>query len=134
MNAWINRGEAYAKLEQWDKVIADLTKAIELNSSYVNAWIDRGKAHAKLGLWDKEIADFTKAIELGPKNAELYNDLAWRLATCGNPELRDPRRSAARLGQGSRLAPTAPKRRQLPDYAGRGSIPRRRLASGDCGT
>ncbi|GAH78358.1 unnamed protein product, partial [marine sediment metagenome] len=44
-----NRGNVYAKLGQFQKAIADRTKAIELNPKFAEAYNNRGVAYADLG-------------------------------------------------------------------------------------
>jgi hypothetical protein len=46
-------------------VVADCSKAIELEPENKNAWFLRGLAHWELGFKEKACADFTRAIELG---------------------------------------------------------------------
>lgn len=59
-NAWINsKGE-------YDKAIADYTKAIEIDPRYAFAYNNRGLAWGKKGEYDKAIADYTKAKEVNP--------------------------------------------------------------------
>jgi len=61
-------------------VIADCTRAIELDPRYGHAYCFRGMARCSKGDYDKAIADLDKAIELDPKNARASY---WRgLAYC----------------------------------------------------
>jgi tetratricopeptide (TPR) repeat protein/serine/threonine protein kinase len=64
--AWNNRGIAYSKLRQYDKAIADHSKAIELKADYTDTWCNRGSAYRESRQYDKAIADFCRAIELKP--------------------------------------------------------------------
>ena len=77
---YFNRGSAYYVNGQYDKAIADLSKAIELNPKDAKAYYNRGLAYGKgKGQFDKAIADFTKAIELDPTDANAYigRGVAW---------------------------------------------------------
>jgi tetratricopeptide (TPR) repeat protein len=56
----------------------------------VLAWINRADAWRKLGGWDNAKADYLRAIDLDGKAVTACNHLAWMLATCPEPELRDP--------------------------------------------
>ena len=47
-----------------DKVVADLSRAIELEPDYARAYRNRGAAHAKKRKWDHALQDFTRAIDL----------------------------------------------------------------------
>ncbi len=53
---------------QWDKTIADASKAIELKGDYEIAWLLRGGAHAALGQWEEASNDFTRTAKF-PKTA-----------------------------------------------------------------
>jgi len=57
--------------------IADYSKAIELDPSYINAYYARAWVYGEKGQWDLSIADNTKAIELDPNYAMAYNNRAW---------------------------------------------------------
>ena len=59
-----NRGWAYIQLHQYDKAVADCTKAIDLDPKNTAAWTNRGNAFASLGQWDKASADFSRSIEI----------------------------------------------------------------------
>jgi tetratricopeptide (TPR) repeat protein len=50
--------------KQYDKAIADYTKAIELDSNYADAYCNRGSVYNTLQQYEKAVADYTKAIEL----------------------------------------------------------------------
>jgi serine/threonine protein kinase/tetratricopeptide (TPR) repeat protein len=43
----------------------------------------------------KAIEAFQQAVEVNPNDAAAHNNLAWTLATCPDPKLRDPRRAVA---------------------------------------
>ncbi|MCF7958617.1 MAG: tetratricopeptide repeat protein [Phycisphaerae bacterium] len=70
-NCWRIRGQAYNGLGQYDKAVADFTKAVELKSDDNLYWL-RGDAYYSLGQYDKAFADFTKSIELNPKNSYYW--------------------------------------------------------------
>jgi tetratricopeptide (TPR) repeat protein len=63
----------------FDKTIADYTKAIEINPKDAIAFNNRGNAWYRKGDYDKAIADYTKAIEINPKDAIAYYNrgFAW---------------------------------------------------------
>ena len=71
--SYSNRGFAYLRLGNNQQAIADCTKAIELDPTFVkNAYINRGRAYSALGKKQEAIADYNKAIELNPKSAYAY--------------------------------------------------------------
>jgi tetratricopeptide (TPR) repeat protein len=58
------RGTAYASKKEYDRAIADYTKAIEIDPQHVGAYNDRGIAYTNKGDYENAIADVTRAVEL----------------------------------------------------------------------
>jgi tetratricopeptide (TPR) repeat protein len=104
--AWDNRGVVYIKLRQYEKAVADCSKAIELDPKFVHAWHHRGVAYDLLHQYDKAVPDYSKAIKLDPKFAATHNVLAWVLATCPSPNLRDPQRAVELAKKAVELTPS----------------------------
>jgi tetratricopeptide (TPR) repeat protein/serine/threonine protein kinase len=73
-SAWHVRGIAHEKLRQYDKAVADCSKAIELKPDDPGAWVSRGFAHGKLHQHGKAVANYTKAIELKADFAVAWNN------------------------------------------------------------
>jgi tetratricopeptide (TPR) repeat protein/uncharacterized membrane protein YwzB len=67
-----NRGGAYKHLGQFDKAIADYSRAIEIYPEYADAYNNRGAANYDLRQLDKAIADYSRAIEINPNYAPAY--------------------------------------------------------------
>ncbi len=67
-----SRGIAWYHKGDYDKAIADFTKAIELKPDDAEAFNNRGNAWRGKGENDKAIVDFTKAIELKPRFAAAF--------------------------------------------------------------
>ncbi|BBC24087.1 tetratricopeptide repeat protein [Pseudanabaena sp. ABRG5-3] len=63
-------GNLFNSLEQYEEAITDFDKAIELNPNYVKAWFNRGIAKGNLKRHKEAIADFDKVIELNPNHAK----------------------------------------------------------------
>jgi tetratricopeptide (TPR) repeat protein len=91
--AYYNRGLAWMKKGDDNKAIADFTKVIELNPKYAFAYYNRGKTWREKGDYGKAVADYTTAIEINPNLSEIYNDLAWLMATCPEGQYRDGTRA-----------------------------------------
>ena len=87
------RAVAHAKKGEFDPAIADYTEALRIDPKLVTAWFMRGKARQEKGDHDLALADFNEAVRLDPKNMAACNRLAWFLATCPKPALRDGRRA-----------------------------------------
>jgi len=65
-----SRGASYQEeTHQYDLALADLNKAIELNSKLVLAHSNRGIVHLKLGNRDQALIDFNNALKLDAKHA-----------------------------------------------------------------
>jgi tetratricopeptide (TPR) repeat protein len=62
------RGTLYAGKGDYDKAIADYSKAIEINPRDADVYSNRGAAYADgKGQYDKAIADYSKALEINPR-------------------------------------------------------------------
>jgi len=72
--SFVNRGFAYSQIGQYDKALADYTKATEIDPMYEISWGNRGYIYFQHGQWGKAINDFSKAIEINPKYAEAYSN------------------------------------------------------------
>jgi superkiller protein 3 len=88
-----------------DQEAAAWRKATELEPK--NALNYRGLADA---LWGQgkvgeAVTAGRKAVELEPNNAQALNNLAWRLATCPDPKVRDPRRAVEYAKQAVQVDP-----------------------------
>ena len=88
--AYNNRGNALNAQGKHQKAIDDYTEAITIDPTYAHAYNNRGTSWSKLGAYEKAIADYRRSIALNPKHSFAQNNLAWLLATCPNPEIRDP--------------------------------------------
>lgn len=66
------RAGVYLKLKQYQNVIDDCTKAIEIKPDYGGGYINRGMAKQKLGDFKGALVDYSKAIELFPKYPLTY--------------------------------------------------------------
>jgi tetratricopeptide (TPR) repeat protein len=91
---WNHRGWAYVNLDQYEKAIADCNRGIELDPKrYWQPWKWRGEAQVKLGRYADAIVSFSRLIDIDPDSATALNNLAWLLATCADPKLRDAGRA-----------------------------------------
>ena len=61
---YLNRGNAYYKMGQHQRVIQDYDKAIHLDPGYVKAYNNRAVAYRNLGKYAKADADKAKACSL----------------------------------------------------------------------
>jgi tetratricopeptide (TPR) repeat protein len=64
------RGNFYYQLGQYQRAIADYTKAIQLDPDYAKAYHNRGAAYSGLSQYQNAINEYTKAIQLDPTHAK----------------------------------------------------------------
>jgi tetratricopeptide (TPR) repeat protein len=72
--AYKNRGYDYNAKRDFDRAIADYTKAIEIDPKDAEAYNNRGYAHHAMGDFDRAIADYTKVIEIDPRSEAAFNN------------------------------------------------------------
>ena len=70
VQAYFNRGVAYAALEDFDRAIADYSAALRRSPAYAEAHYARGLAYINLHRMADGCADLTRAKALGYKPAE----------------------------------------------------------------
>ena len=84
-----DRGIAHYFKNDYDRAIADYTKAIGLDPKYALAYHYRGIAYWRSKEYDRAIGDFIDAIRLDPHEHRNYNNLAWAIATCPKDKVRN---------------------------------------------
>jgi tetratricopeptide (TPR) repeat protein len=72
-NTHYGKGSSYSDGEDYDKAIAEFTKAIEENPKDEESYRERGIVYRKKGDYDKALKDCNKAVELNPKDAWAYH-------------------------------------------------------------
>jgi len=65
--SYLSRGLAYSGKGELDKALADMNKAISLQSDNAFAYQNRASVYEKQNELDKAIADYSKALKLNPK-------------------------------------------------------------------
>jgi hypothetical protein len=72
--AYLLRGRAFEKDGQFDRAVADYTKAIALNPRFTEAYNNLGTIYGKARLYDQAIEVFSRSIFLDPGNATSYSN------------------------------------------------------------
>jgi tetratricopeptide (TPR) repeat protein len=62
--AYNNKAYAYVKLQEYEKALPFIDKALELDKSDWHFWDTRGEIYLNLGQYDNAISDLDKAIEI----------------------------------------------------------------------
>jgi tetratricopeptide (TPR) repeat protein len=89
LDAYIKRGNLYAKANEQNKAIDDFTRVLEKGSKTEDdVYICRGDSYFKLGQFDKAIKDYTRALEIDPAgNSGLYRVRAQAYDKIGRADL-----------------------------------------------
>ena len=82
---FLNRGNAYLKLNQYEKAIADFDKSIGLSSDVPEAYLARGTAHHESKNLLQAVADYSLAINLNPECAEAFFNMGHALLQFKKP-------------------------------------------------
>jgi tetratricopeptide (TPR) repeat protein len=107
--AFVQRGNAYRELGEFDRAISDLNAAIRLDPHYAENYLDRGFAWRDKKVFDRAVADFSEAVRLDP-SAGNYAARAYVYKQKG-----DYGKAIADLETAIRLEPTM--RHRLADLA-----------------
>jgi uncharacterized protein (TIGR03067 family) len=98
------RGTIHLSRGDPEKAAESLDQAIRLNPKYAMAYVERSRAYQRLKAFDKAAADLEAGVRLHPADAEALNELAWLLATCPDPRVRDGRRAVVHAKNACDLA------------------------------
>ncbi|HAA15096.1 MAG TPA: hypothetical protein DCE41_26740 [Cytophagales bacterium] len=72
----VNRGMAYAKLQNWRAAESDFLNAIRNSPDYAKAYSQLGTAYYKQRQWDKALSQYNNALRLNPYQAGIYYNRA----------------------------------------------------------
>jgi serine/threonine protein kinase/Tfp pilus assembly protein PilF len=86
-------GNVLSSKGELKQAVAEFSGTVALDPKHVLAFCNRGRAYRRLGEYEKAYADYQTALKLAPSNSWVYNALAWLLATCPDPRLRNPARA-----------------------------------------
>lgn len=102
--AYINRGIALRRLEQYVEAVADFDKALKLAPKSPEAFYNRALAYSLSGVYDKAVADYTHALKLAPKDWQIFYNR-------GNAYLdqNKPKEALADYNQAVKLSPQSPE-------------------------
>jgi len=78
--AYIKCGKEYWINRDYNRAIADLSKAISLDPNNAEAYAERANAYSGKCDWDRDIADLSKALTLSLDQ----NDAATEYSVCSN--------------------------------------------------
>ena len=112
--AYSERAAAYNLAKQYQNAIADADRAIQINPRDFDACLQRGFAYLQLNNYYEAVGDVTEGlklltsapgIKLTSADARIFNSVAWLLATCPDPSVRDGARATEYIDRALQLAP-----------------------------
>jgi tetratricopeptide (TPR) repeat protein len=95
--AYVQRGVAYWKMGQNEMALNDFNRVIgsgKITQGILSrVYMSRGVIYGQKGQYAQAMNDYDMSIELNPKDAWAYNNKAWILATCPDPNYRDGKKA-----------------------------------------
>jgi tetratricopeptide (TPR) repeat protein len=91
--AYYNRGSTYQQKGDFDRAIADFSKAIELKANYDAAYNARGLVYAAKGDYERALSDVTRATELARVRATTQKTPPQKAASPYKKEGQQPKRN-----------------------------------------
>jgi tetratricopeptide (TPR) repeat protein len=83
VGGYLNRGNTYLKMKEFDRAIENYNKAIDINPKVAIAYANRGQAHGRKGEKARAIADFEESVRLAPNNLNNRHGLVVSLIKGG---------------------------------------------------
>jgi tetratricopeptide (TPR) repeat protein len=102
--AYVSLGNISLKRDRWSDAIAYCEKALEVDRNYTPAHTALGTALHREGKLRQAIAQYEISERLRPRSAFIKSNLAWMLATCADPLLRDGPRARALAEEANKLS------------------------------
>ncbi|MBM4103758.1 MAG: tetratricopeptide repeat protein [Planctomycetes bacterium] len=96
--AYNNLGNAYVNLSRRQEAVEAFNQAIRLKPDDAKAYDNLGNILLSEGNFGEAIRQIKRSLEIEPNNIGTKNNLAWMLAVCSDPAVRDPS-EAIRLAQ-----------------------------------
>src|SRR5262245_1896777 len=82
--AFYNRGVHLARVTEFERAIADFTRAIQITTLHPDAYNGRGNAYYSNGdIVDRGIEDYDRQIRIDPRHAHAYNSRGMAYAAKG---------------------------------------------------
>ncbi|MBL0713556.1 MAG: tetratricopeptide repeat protein, partial [Desulfosarcina sp.] len=95
VDAYSNRCLAWIRQERYAQAITDCSRALAINPRSAKSLYNRGFALDRQGDPDGAMGDYIQALTVNPDYIEVFNNIAWILATSPDRRLRDGQRAVA---------------------------------------
>jgi tetratricopeptide (TPR) repeat protein/cell division septation protein DedD len=95
VDAYSNRCLAWTRQGDYEQAVVDCSEALHLNPRSAKALYNRGYARDRQGNPGDAMRDYIQALQVNPAYIEVFNNMAWIMATSPVARLRDGRRAVA---------------------------------------
>jgi tetratricopeptide (TPR) repeat protein len=102
------RGSVYSDKGSYAEARVDYDKAIGLEPHSAPAYAMRASFFKRTGEYQKALSDLLEAHRLSPTRSEINNELAWYLATCPDPTVRDGTKACEYVDRALEMFPVSP--------------------------
>jgi Tetratricopeptide repeat len=82
-------GRVLFQKREYDEAIKEFSESLRLRQNQAPTLVCRAKAYGKTGRFEKMLQDYSAALRFDPDDHEICDALAWQLATCPDPLIRD---------------------------------------------
>lgn len=103
VEAYNNLGAALLQIGRVEESLAHLRKALEIDAENGEVHNNLGNTFLRLRQLDEAISHYRRALEINPLNVNAQNNMAWLLATCPEPRLRNGPKAVELAEQADRL-------------------------------
>src|SRR5262249_50854176 len=83
LDAYVNRGRAFARRKDYDRALADFDAATGINPDNVRARYNRAEAYEAKNDFSRAVEDYDALTRLQPSNAGIWNGRCWARAVIG---------------------------------------------------
>jgi tetratricopeptide (TPR) repeat protein len=92
-DAYFHRGNAYKARKEYTQAVRDYGEAIRLDPNWPDPYFNRANARRANKEYDQAVSDYREVVRLDPDDADALSNLAWLLATCPDPKVRDGKKA-----------------------------------------
>jgi tetratricopeptide (TPR) repeat protein len=92
-DAYFHRGNVYKARKEYTQAVRDYGEAIRLDANWPDPYFNRANAHKANKDYAQAVGDYREVVRLDPDDADAFSNLAWLLATCPDPKVRDGRKA-----------------------------------------
>ena len=104
MEPHIAAGDALLRKRRVTEAIEHYKKALTIRPDYGEGYSHLGSAYLLSNRFSEAIEQYQKTLSLAPRSVVARNNLAWLLATCADPSLRDTQRAIQLAEEADQLA------------------------------